>query len=158
MKKLANLLIFFSIFIAAIFSAILLTVYFERETRLKLVCSPFTERKGSQVRYCVPNPFRDKNPEQTAESLLQTMKNNRIETILPYLRFGSKEPEKYVGREKDLLPVSSWRIINREIERDNRLCLAYLYKNNESGDEIPIQFYFIKNGDNWSLDEIIGYL
>jgi hypothetical protein len=157
MKKIANLLIFISIFIAVIFSSVLLTAYFERNSRPKLVCSPFTERRNSYVKYCVPNPFRDKKPEQTAENFLQNLKNNQIEAVLPYLRSGGKEPEKDVGREKDLLPVSSWRIINREIERDGRYRISYVYRQKDSGDEIPLGFYFVKDKDGRRLDEIVGF-
>ncbi len=154
MKKLANLSIFLSIFVAIIFFAVLLTAYFERDSRPILICSPFTERRGSYVRYCIPNPFRDKKPEQTAENLLQSLKKKQIEAVLPYLRSGSKEPEKDMGREKDLV-VSSWRIINREIEPDGRYRLSYVYTHENFDYEIPLGFYFVRNQGNWDLDEIV---
>lgn len=156
MEKLTNLLIFIFIFIATIFSAVMLTAYFERDSRPKLVCSPFTERKGSYVRYCVPNPFRNKQPEQTAENLLESLKNEQIDRVLPYLRNGGKEPEKALGREKELV-VSSWRIINREIEKDGRYRLSYVYTQKDSDNEIPIGFYFVKNQNNWDLVEIEAF-
>lgn len=154
MQRILKSLVFISIFITVIFIAVLSTAYFERDSRLKLVCSPFTERKGSQVRSCIPNPFRDKTPEQTAENLLQSLKNNQIDEVLPYLRSGSKEPEKDIGREREILPVSSWRIINRGIEKDGRYRLSYVYKQEIFGNEIPIGFYFTKNQDVWVLSEI----
>jgi len=154
--KLLKLAISLLVFTAVLFSAVLLTAYLQRDMRLKLVCSPFTERKGSYVRYCIPNPFRDKKPEQIAENLMLSLKNEQIDMVLPYLRSGSKEPEKDVGREKNLI-VSSWRNINREIENDGRYRLSYVYKQKDFDDEIPIGFYFVKSQDTWVLDEIVAF-
>ncbi len=157
MKKVVKFLILISIFSVIFASALLLTAYLERNSRPEFVCSPFTESKYSQVKYCVPNPFRDKNPEQISENYLHALKNNQLETVLPYLRNGGKEPEKTIGREKDLLPVSSWRIINRAIEKDGRYRLSYVYRKNDSDREIPIGFYFVKSQDTWVLDEIESF-
>ena len=88
-----------------------------------------------------------------AEDLLQALKKEQIDAVLPYLRSMDKEPEKAVGKEKDLI-VFSWRIVNRKIENDGRYCLSYLAKQKGFDFETPIGFYFVKNQDNWELAEI----
>ncbi len=135
--------------------SLLITAYIKRDSLTKIACAPYTEREGSYVRYCAPNPFRDMEPEYISEQHLSAIRDRQFEASLPYLRVLSKEPEKYIGRERELT-ISSWRIINREVERDGRYRLSYLYSNEQVEYEIPIGFYLIRRGDKWVLDEILA--
>jgi hypothetical protein len=147
--------ILFSIagFASIFFLAVLLTLYLDRESRPVAVCSLFSESPNSYVRHCVPNPFRDKKPELTAESILRQLKNGDVESVRPYLQSLRKDPEN-ARLTKEVLTYSSWEIINREMD-GNIYKLAYRARS-ENGEQ-SIIFRYTKTEDEWRLESISAY-
>lgn len=106
-----------SLFIFVFFAATLLTLYLQRNSRPAVVCTSLDDSIRPR-NYCLMNPFRDKQPEILAESLLHELKSGNPNALIPYLNNATEDEKNHFPENEKLYKIKNWRIGDREDSED----------------------------------------
>jgi hypothetical protein len=99
--------------------------------------------------YCLLNPFRDKAPENVAETYLNKLREGRADVISSYIGEGKDIPEK-----ENQWPIQSWRVGNREDISDKSEIMYWVKRGNgyaTVGYEEEVHFTVVRTGGSWEL-------
>lgn len=99
--------------------------------------------------YCLLNPFRDKAPENVAETYLNKLREGQVDVISTYIGERKDIPEK----EKQW-PIQSWRVGNREDITDQSELMYWVKRGNgyfTEGYEEEVHFRMVRSGGNWEV-------
>ena len=99
--------------------------------------------------YCLLNPFRDRAPENVAETYLNKLREGQVDVISSYIG-----ANKYIPEKEKQWPIKSWRVGNREDASDKSEIMYWVTRGNgysNSGYEDAVYFRLLRSGDSWEL-------
>ena len=99
--------------------------------------------------YCLLNPFRNKAPENVAETYLNELRAGRVEVISSYIGSNTYIP----GKERQW-PIQSWRVGNREDNGDRSELRYWVTRGNgysKDGYEDEVRFALVRSRDKWEV-------
>jgi len=100
--------------------------------------------------YCLLNPFRNKAPENVAETYLNELRDGRSDVISSYIG----ERQDIPGKENQW-PIQSWRVGNREDISDKSEIMYWVKRGNgyaTGGYEEEVHFTVVRSGGSWELE------
>jgi len=160
MKKIAfSILIFLLVMVITVTTSL----YLQRNSRSALLCSSLDDSIRPR-NYCLMNPFRNKQPEKMAERILQELKIGNAEVIIPYLNNANEdEKNRFLENEKKY-QIKNWRVGSRE-DSEDEISLMYwvsrqnYHKDHNGSDHLEaVNFYFVREENNWNLQDFrAGY-
>ncbi len=141
------------IFLIALFVAISVLLYLQRNSHSKIFCSSLDDSIRPR-NYCLMNPFRDKKPETLAETVLRELKNGNTNVIVPYLNDLTEDGKSHFLENEGKYQVESWRIADRE-DSENKISLMYWVARRDyfDGHLESISFFFEFEGNEWKLKQ-----
>jgi hypothetical protein len=141
------------IFLIALFIAISVLLYLQRNSRSTIFCSSLDDSIRPR-NYCLMNPFRGKKPEILAETILQELKNGNPNVIVPYLNDLTEDRRNHFLENEEKYQVESWRIADRE-DSENKISLMYWVsrRNYFDGHLENISFFFELEDNEWKLKQ-----
>jgi hypothetical protein len=103
------------------------------------------------------NPFRERESEKSAETVLRELKNGNTQAIVPYLNdWNEDERNRFLENEKKF-QIENWRIGARKDSQDEISLMYWVSRKNYhfDGDGGPhleeVGFYFVREGNNLIL-------
>jgi hypothetical protein len=99
--------------------------------------------------YCLLNPFRDKAPENVAQTYLNKLREGRIEVVSPYVG-----ESRYILEKEKEWPIQSWRVGNREDDADKSELMYWVKRGNgysKGGYEEEVRFTIARSGSSWEV-------
>lgn len=137
-----------SLFIFVFFSATLLTLYLQRNSRPAVICSSLDDSIRPRD-YCLMNPFRDKQPEILAENLLRELKNGNLNALIPYLNNATEDEKNHFLENEKLYKIKNWRIGGREDSEDTIYLTFWVSRENYPDILEPVDFDFARESDEF---------
>lgn len=131
------------------FTAVSFLLYLQRNSRPALLCTTLDDSIRPR-NYCLMNPFRNKQPEKTAEEILRELKNDNTEAIIPYL---SDDQKNHFPENESKYKVENWRIGEREDAEDKISLLYWVSRRDYMPEHLEeVSFFFVRDGNQWKLE------
>jgi len=147
MKKFLIAALKFSILLLGICLCVL---YFQRNSRPVIFCASLDDSIRPR-NHCIMNPFRDKEAEKIAESILEKLKNGQTESLVPYLTDLEEDNRNQILENEKEYQVEDWRIARR-VQTANTLTLMYwTSRKNYEVPEEETHFAFVRDDNEWRL-------
>lgn len=149
MKKAASCLIF----LIVTFAASSVVLYWQRNHRSTIFCGSLDDSIRPRD-YCLMNPFRDRTPENLAETILQELRSGNTNIIVPYLNDSTGDEKNHFLENEEKYRVESWRIADRE-DSENKILLRYWVarRNYFDGHLENVSFSFERENNEWKLKQ-----
>jgi hypothetical protein len=109
-----------------------------------------TVSTGRMIRprsYCLLNPFRDREPEQVAESYLLKLRAGATHEIASLVG-----EEKYILEEEAKWPIQSWRVGERKDTTEKTELMYWVKRGNgysKDGMEEEVRFFMERSEGKW---------
>lgn len=100
--------------------------------------------------YCLLNPFRNRAPENVAETYLNNLRKGRVDVISSYIG-----KNKHIPQREKKWPIESWRVGNREDATDKSELMYWVMRGNgysKDGYEEEVRFTVVRSGRSWEVE------
>lgn len=131
-------------------------LFIQRNSRSAIFCMSLND-SIRPPKYCLMNPFRNKQPEILAENILQELKNGNTNILLPYLNNLDEDRKNHFLENEKQYRIRNWRIGGREDSADTTYITYWVsrenYPVNAEGTAIleSVHFDFARNSDEIRL-------
>lgn len=134
--------------------AVAVLLYLQRNSRPVILRSSLDDSIRPR-NYCLMNPFRDKQPEKLAETILRQLKNGNTNVIAPYLEGLTEDQKNHFLENEEKYRVENWRVADRAEDSENKISLLYWVsrRNYFDGYLESVSFFFEFENGEWKLKQ-----
>lgn len=133
------------------FIAISVLLYWQRNSRPALLCASLDDSIRPR-RHCLMNPFRNTEPEKSAEEVLGELRNGNAEVIIPYLNGMTDDQKNHFLENESRYKIENWRIGAREDSADEISLMYWVSRRDyDEGHLEDVSFFFVRDGNQWRL-------
>jgi hypothetical protein len=115
--------IYTSIFLITLLTGTVLFFYIQRGSRPTVLCASLDDSIRPRD-HCLMNPFRDKQPEEMAEKVLEELKNGNMDALLPFDAKATEENRNHHRQSENKYKINYWRIGDRR-DSANEISVTY---------------------------------